>query len=143
MPYTRKRDPLDPCPVEAVFEMVAGKWKARLLLLLSYGPHSFSELRKALPGIRQQVLSAQLNALVHHGIADRNRQIARAGPSSIYTLTVLGKSLMPVLEAVEAWGIAHLQSQGIHWTRHTVKKQDSTHARAKNTHPSNRMSVEH
>lgn len=124
MPYTRKRDPLDPCPVEAVFEMVAGKWKARLLLLLSYGPHTFSELRKAMPGIRQQVLSAQLTALADHRIIDRDRQMTPIGPSSIYRLTPLGKSLMPVLETVEAWGIAHLQSQGIHWTRHTTEKEE-------------------
>jgi hypothetical protein len=32
---------------------------------------------------------------------------------------------MPVLEAVEAWGIAHLQTQGIHWTRYTA--QNGTH----------------
>jgi DNA-binding HxlR family transcriptional regulator len=126
--------------------MVAGKWKARLLLLLSYGPHSFSELRRALPGIRQQVLSAQLTALVEHGIADRERQIGPAGPSSLYSLTALGESLMPVLETVEAWGIAHLQSRGIHWTRHAAEKklsgQRTKRTRANNLHPSNRMPAE-
>jgi DNA-binding HxlR family transcriptional regulator len=142
MEYQRKRDPLDPCPVEAVLEMISGKWKVRLLLLLSYGPHSFAQLRRGLPGIKQQVLSAQLAALVQHRIVDRNRRVTATGPSSIYSLTKLGQTLMPVLEEIAAWGDAHLRSQGVHWDRPTVEKTKTPQRNKKNLHPTGLMSAE-
>jgi DNA-binding HxlR family transcriptional regulator len=117
MHYQRKRDPLDPCPVELVVDIVGGKWKARILLLVSLRPHSFAELRRALPKITQQVLSAQLRSLTEHGILQQERAGGSHGPRSIYSLTPLGEDLMPVLEVVAAWGEARLREQGLQWMR--------------------------
>lgn len=114
--YRHKRDPLDPCPVELVLDIIAGKWKVRILLLLSLAPHTFAELRRRLPGIKQQVLATQLQALVADRIISHQRVATPAPGHSLYRLAPLGESLFPVLEAMADWGRDRLREQGIDWT---------------------------
>lgn len=117
MSYEYKREPLDPCPVELVLAMVAGKWKARILLLLWLEAHSFAELQKALPGVKQQVLATQLRGMMKDGIVRRDHGADERGTYSVYGLTEDGRSLMPVLETVAAWGERKLEAQGQSWNR--------------------------
>lgn len=112
MPYDRKRPPLDPCPVEAVLSIVSGKWKARVLYLLSLDALTFGQIRKATPGLKQQVLSSLLKELEADGIAERARD---DGPGSLYRLTAEGSSLVAVLQTVAAWGQSRLARQGATW----------------------------
>jgi DNA-binding HxlR family transcriptional regulator len=119
MAYERKRDALDPCPVELVLEMIGGKWKARVIYLLLARECSFAQLRRALPGITQQVLSAQLSAMVDHGIVSRRQIVHGAATRSIYSLSELGTSLVPVLQRMSAWGEQRLAEQGFHWLSET------------------------
>jgi DNA-binding HxlR family transcriptional regulator len=116
MAYQPKRPALDPCPVEEVVGMVGGKWKARLLLILSFGPIAFAPLRRSLPGISQQVLSTQLQALMDDGLVAREASGADGG-GSLYSLTATGLDLMPVLNAVAAWGETRLRERGEKWVR--------------------------
>ncbi len=119
MPYEPKRDPLDPCPVELVIEMIGGKWKARVIHLLLAREFSFAELRRALPGVTQQVLSGQLAAMVNHGIVSRRRLDYGTSPRSIYSLSELGNTLVPVLQRMGAWGEQRLREQGFPWRGET------------------------
>ena len=93
-PYVPKRPALDPCPVEEVLAMIGGKWKARMLLPLSQGPHRLSSLRRALPaGVSNEVLITQLRGLAADGLVEVT--VERKGATSFrrYTLTPLGQSL--------------------------------------------------
>ena len=115
MTYSPKRPPLDPCPVEAVIAIVAGKWKARILLELSGEPLTFGRLKRALPGVTQQVLSAQLRGLERDGIVSRTPVGPAPLDGSLYALTVEGRSLIPVLDRVAEWGLDRLERAGLAW----------------------------
>ncbi len=114
MPYVPKRPPLDPCPVETVFAIIGGKWKARIVLLLSWKPFRFADLRRGLPGVTQQVLSAQLKALQRDGIVSRHVSAKRT-EATTYQLSRDGSQLVHALERVSIWGQGRLQTQGYRW----------------------------
>jgi len=115
MPYEPKRPPLDPCPVEEVLAVIGGKWKTRILYLIAMEPQSFGSLRRGLPGIKQQVLSAQLKALTSDGILNRDLTALGKRRFSRYTLTPEGLALIPLLCALADWGTTRLHSRGILW----------------------------
>jgi DNA-binding HxlR family transcriptional regulator len=116
MTYKPKRPPLDPCPVEAVVALVSGKWKARVLLELDASAMTFGQLRRALPGVTQQVLSTQLRGLEEDGIISRRPLGPEPGDGSLYALTEEGCTLIPLLDAVATWGLARLRRRGLDWT---------------------------
>lgn len=117
MAYARKRPPLDPCPVETVLALVAGRWKARILRVLFDGPQGFGGLRRALgPRVTQQVLAAQLRALEADGLVTRRPRGPGAAAGSCYGLTPEAVSLLPALDAVAVWGAARLRRQGLGWS---------------------------
>ena len=115
MTYVPKRTPLDPCPVETAFAIIGGKWKARIILLLSLKPFRFAELHRALPGITQQVLSAQLKTLRKDGIVLQENAALKRSKVPIYLLSADGKQLMKALEGVSVWGQSRLRAQGHRW----------------------------
>ncbi len=112
MTYRRKRPALDPCPVEQVLMIVSGKWKVRVLYLLSLDELSFGDLRKSIGGIRQQVLSSLLRDLVADGVV-RHRKISPE--RSMYGLTDKGRELVTLLTPLAEWGNHLLAEQGITW----------------------------
>lgn len=115
MAYEPKRTPLDPCPVEEVLGLISGKWKARILLLVSRGYETFSELGRMLPGAPDQVLASQLKGLVGDGLLDKSSPTQQNGTGSRYSLTEQGGSLMGLLEAISEWGMERLDSRGDFW----------------------------
>jgi DNA-binding HxlR family transcriptional regulator len=123
MPYQAKRAPLEPCPVEEVVAIIAGKWKARILYLLSLEPHSFAELKRGLRGIRQQVLAAQLKGLVQDGIVGQERVVSGKTGFSRYSLTEEGVRLIPVLTVISDWGQSRLRLRGVVWTPPSLNRK--------------------
>lgn len=118
MPYAPKRPKPDPCPVEEVLGLVGGKWKARILLLVALEYRTFAAIRRGLPGVSQQVLAAQLAALVADGLLAKSPAADPArGTGAQYTLTGEAQSLLPVLEAVADWGLRRLTRRGEAWRR--------------------------
>jgi DNA-binding HxlR family transcriptional regulator len=117
MPYRRKLPPLDPCPVELVIGMVGGKWKARILCSLAMRPMTYSELKEEFSQTPQPVLSAQLKALCRDLLLDRDESKVGDQTRVSYSISPKGQTLIPVLEAVEAWGIRELLELGIEWSR--------------------------
>jgi len=94
------------CPVETTARIVGGRWKAAVLEQLFHGAKRFSELKRAIRGITQRTLSQQLRDLQNTGIVERT-VYADSPPRVVYDATALGKSLMPLLEAMCEWGKSH------------------------------------
>jgi DNA-binding HxlR family transcriptional regulator len=114
--YLPKRKALEPCPIEAVVAMIGGKWKARILYLLSREQFAFAELLRQLAGISQQVLSAQLHAMQQDGLVRREHSADAARNAGRYVLTAKGCELVALLMPVADWSVRQLQQDGLDWS---------------------------
>jgi DNA-binding HxlR family transcriptional regulator len=91
------------CPVTYVQNLIAGKWKLIILWHLGQNTLRFSELQKLLPDISQGILTQQLRELERDRLV--HREIYKEIPPKVeYSLTELGLSFMPVLDAMGQWG---------------------------------------
>lgn len=90
-------------PLEISMDIIGGKWKAQLLWDLRHGPLRFSALLNSRPGITERMLSRQLKSLKAARLVARNAY-AEVPPRVEYELTAEGKTLLPVLEVLNAWG---------------------------------------
>ena len=98
------------CPVEATLELIGGKYKALILWHLSEGKLRFSQLRDQIKGVTPKMLTQQLRELEAKMLIDR--QVFPVVPPRVeYSLTELGKSLMPLLVAMRDWGSTYLRSK--------------------------------
>lgn len=97
---------LPACPVETTLTLIGDKWKVLILRDLLSGTKRFGELKKSLAGISQKVLTAQLRAMEECGLLTRT-VYAEVPPKVEYSLTALGKSLQPILTAMQTWGEAY------------------------------------
>lgn len=96
------------CPVEATLELIGGKYKALILWHLSQGKLRYSELRSRLAGITPKMLTQQLREMEAKNLVAR--EVYPVVPPKVeYSLTELGRSLMPVLVAMRDWGSAYLR----------------------------------
>ena len=105
-------DTKENCPVEATLELIGGKYKALILWQLSNGQMRFSELKKAIHNATPKMLTQQLRELE----ADKllHREVFPVIPPKVeYSLTELGRSLMPVLVAMRDWGANYLRSKEV------------------------------
>ena len=91
------------CPVEAALDMIGGKWKAVILFRLFEGTKRFNELRRLHPNITQRMLTNQLRELERDGLVHRE-VYPQVPPKVEYSLTPDGRTLKPVLLALERWG---------------------------------------
>lgn len=100
-PKTKK--PLPPCPVETTLMLIGDKWKVLILRDLMPGTKRFGELKKSIGNVSQKVLTAQLRDMEASGILSRT-VYPEVPPRVEYTLTDLGRSLKPILDAMQVWG---------------------------------------
>lgn len=91
------------CPVETTLFLISDKWKVLILRDLNGGTKRFGELKKSVDGISQKVLTSNLRQMEESGLVSR-KVYAEVPPKVEYTLTELGYSLRPVLEAMAVWG---------------------------------------
>jgi DNA-binding HxlR family transcriptional regulator len=94
------------CPAELTSRLIAGRWKIVILWYLFQDVKRFSELRRALTGVTQKVLTEELREMERDGIIAR-KVFAQVPPKVEYSVTSLGFSLRPVVEAMHQWGVAH------------------------------------
>ncbi len=99
------------CPVEFALSRLGGKWKVVLLATLKSGPHRYAELRAAVPGLSDKVLTERLAELVDSGLVERNKRGKRGAPSS-YCLSKRAERLRPALEALYRWGLDEARLAG-------------------------------
>jgi DNA-binding HxlR family transcriptional regulator len=91
------------CPIETTLDILGGKWKGMALHRLLTGTTRFNELRRAMPGITQRMLTRQLRELERDGVIQR-RVYAEVPPKVEYSLTAFGMTLGPILHAMNEWG---------------------------------------
>lgn len=94
---------LPACPVETTLMLIGDKWKTLILRDLLKGTKRFGELKKSIGTVSQKVLTAQLRDMEEKGLLTR-KVYAEVPPRVEYTLTELGYSVRPVLDAMAAWG---------------------------------------
>ena len=94
---------LPACPVETTLMLIGDKWKVLILRDLMPGTKRFGELKKCIGSVSQKVLTAQLRDMEEKGLVSRH-VYAEVPPRVEYSLTELGQSLKPVLDAMWAWG---------------------------------------
>ena len=102
---------LPACPVETTLTLISDKWKVLILRDLMPGTRRFGELKKSLGTVSQKVLTAQLREMEGSGLLTRT-VYPEVPPRVEYTLTELGYSLKPVLDAMQSWGEAYKNKSG-------------------------------
>ncbi|OOM76949.1 helix-turn-helix domain-containing protein [Clostridium sp. BL-8] len=96
------------CPMVLVQNIVSGKWKILILWYLSYSTLRFSDLQRKLPNVSQKVLSRQLRSMEEDNIIHRE-VYAVVPPKVEYSLTEVGKKLIPILEMMHTFGAEYLE----------------------------------
>ena len=94
---------LPACPVETTLMLIGDKWKVLILRDLMNGTKRFGELKKSIGTVSQKVLTAQLRDMEEKRLVER-KVYAEVPPRVEYTLTEMGYSLKPSLDAMWAWG---------------------------------------
>lgn len=88
---------------ELTLSLIGDKWKLQILESLAEGTKRFGELKKSLGNITQKVLTSNLRIMEEKGLLVRN-VYAQIPPRVEYTLTSVGESLEPIINAMAAWG---------------------------------------
>lgn len=102
------QDEDEKCPVTTTLDILGGKWKAAVLWHLVRKTRRFNELKHLIPDITQKMLTQQLRELEADGLL--HRQVYPEAPPHVeYSLTSYGKTLIPVLNSMAEWGLAHEQ----------------------------------
>ncbi len=99
-------NPVSGCPLTAALAAIGGKWKLIIVYWLSESHRHFAAMRQLMPGISQKVLTQQLRELMADHILRREATGLVPAPV-VYSLTEHGRSLLPLVEQVRAWGHHH------------------------------------
>lgn len=97
------KEEMPACPVATTVALIGSKWKLLIMRNLLSRPWRFNELKKDLEGISQKVLTDSLRSMEADGLLTRT-VYPEVLPRVEYTLTELGYSLRPILEAMRVWG---------------------------------------
>ena len=100
------KNELPECAVATTVQIIGSKWKLLILRNLLQRPWRFNELRKDLAGISQKVLTDSLRSMEADGIIDRT-VYAEVPPRVEYSLSEIGETLQPVMNAMEDWGVKY------------------------------------
>lgn len=115
------------CPVEATLDLIGGKYKALILWHLSNGKLRFSELRKVVTGATPKMLTQQLREMEAQSLI--HREVFPVIPPKVeYSLTELGRSLMPILVAMRDWGAGYLKTKDLESCCFMMGKDPIIHA---------------
>ena len=97
------KEELPECPVATTVQLIGSKWKLLILRNLLQRPWRFNELKKSLEGISQKVLTDILRSMETDGIVIRT-VFPEVPPRVEYSLSELGESMRPIMNAMEQWG---------------------------------------
>ncbi len=95
------------CTVSVTLSIIGGKWKSLILWQLSFKTLRFSQLQRRLAKVTQKMLTQQLRELERDGLINR-KVYAEVPPRVEYSLTPLGKSVVPILQLMYQWGEDYL-----------------------------------
>ena len=91
------------CPVVHTMSIIGGRWKPIILYCLMGGKLRFGKLALFITTISRKILTEQLKELENYGLIKRE-EFNELPPKVEYSLTELGKSLIPVINAICTWG---------------------------------------
>ncbi len=109
-----KKEPLAPnpdikgCPVTYCLSVIGGKWKPVILFCIVNGVDRFGAMQRSVPGITKQMLTKQLRELEADGLISR-KVYAEVPPRVDYSLTDVGRTVLPIIEQMEVWGGANMK----------------------------------
>lgn len=98
------------CPVEITLDAIGGKYKPIILFHLLKGTRRYKELQREIPGVSQRMLTLHLRELERDGLVER-RVYPETPPRVEYSISDFGRSLEPVLHAMNDWRIAQTQAR--------------------------------
>lgn len=108
MPLKMRKSPVQPnpavCPIGTCMDLIGGMWTPNIIWYLSAGARRFSELREDVKPISAKMLSTRLKEMEAVGIVDR-KVVDTSPPSVEYSLTPLGRELVPAIEAIASVGL--------------------------------------
>ncbi|MDZ7626026.1 MAG: helix-turn-helix domain-containing protein [Ignavibacteriaceae bacterium] len=90
-------------PVELSLDIIGGKWKIPIIWILKNDSKRYGELRRSLPKVTHKMLTQQLRELEQDEIITR-KVYSEIPPKVEYSLTLLGKSVIPVIDMLREWG---------------------------------------
>ena len=103
-------DELPACPVETTLALIGNKWQVLILRDLTLnGTMRFKELQRSIGKISQKVLTSNLRTMEDAGLVHRE-VFPEVPPRVEYSLTPVGQTLKPVLDAMWAWGEGYKRS---------------------------------
>ncbi len=91
------------CPVTRCTKAIGGKWKPVILFCIQNGVDRFGAMRRAIPDVTKQMLTQQLREMEADGLLTRT-VFAQVPPRVDYALTERGRSLLPIIDMMRAWG---------------------------------------
>ncbi|MFF3490530.1 winged helix-turn-helix transcriptional regulator [Streptomyces sp. NPDC002795] len=101
------------CGIDAALDVVSGKWKGLVLWELhTHGVRRFAELRRALPGVSEKMLTQHLRQMEADGLVDRT-VYAQVPPKVEYSLTASGAALNEALLPLGEWGRDRIHRLGL------------------------------
>jgi len=96
------------CPISGSVNIFGGKWKPEILYFINIEPRRFNELRRLIPTVSQRMLTQQLRELERDSIINR-KQYMEIPPKVVYSMSELGKSLIPIFNQLEIWGSKNMR----------------------------------
>lgn len=91
------------CSVERALTVVGAKWTLLILHNLMGGPRRFGELQREIDGASPKMLTARLRELERLGLVARTAYL-EVPPRVEYALTRVGRSVWPIVDALDHWG---------------------------------------
>ena len=104
------KEEMPACPVATTVQLIGSKWKLLILRNLLARPWRFNELHKSLEGISQKVLTDSLRSMEEDGLVTRT-VYPEVPPRVEYSLSPLGESMRPIIQAMEQWGAQYKASK--------------------------------
>ncbi|MFT4038345.1 MAG: helix-turn-helix domain-containing protein [Thermomicrobiales bacterium] len=97
------------CPSRQALDRIGDRWTTLIVVQLAERPHRFGELRRAIDGISQKMLTQTLRGLERDGLVAR--RVLPTTPIAVeYALTPLGETLIAPLAAIHHWAETHVPS---------------------------------
>ena len=104
------KEEMPACPVAPTVALIGSKWKLLIMRNLLSRPWRFNELRRDLEGVSQKVLTDSLRSMEEDGIILRT-VYPEVPPRVEYSLSELGESMRPIMDAMEIWGTEYKKSR--------------------------------
>ncbi len=105
----KKKNELPLCPVATTVSLIGSKWKLLIIRNLKERPWRFNELQRSLEGVSQKVLTDSLRQMVDDGLVER-KDFKTNPPRVEYSLSKLGKDLLPVIGEMAKFGESYKKS---------------------------------